>query len=123
QTGCVVTFASFRSTAPPPADTLFGKVTDSNMVAACTNPVALGGGSGELHAYLSTTGRTIIGTSLPKPWVTPERPIATPWVSVPGLLSARCTSNEHATYLEVSVHGSPSDPRADDITGDLGANG
>src|SRR5260370_26759303 len=52
QTGCVVTYASFRSTVPPPANTLFGRVTKENMVAACTNPAALGGGSGELHAYL-----------------------------------------------------------------------
>ena len=59
QTGCVITFASFRSTIPPPANTLFGKVPDADMVAACTNPAALGGGSGELHAYLDKTGRTI----------------------------------------------------------------
>ena len=63
QTGCVITYASFRSTVPPPANTLFGKVGDPNMVAACTNPAALGGGSGELHAYLSTDGRTITGTT------------------------------------------------------------
>jgi len=41
-------------------------------------------------------------------------------VSVPGLLTARCASNENATYLEVTVHGNPADPRVDDITGDLG---
>jgi hypothetical protein len=35
---------------PPPADTLFGKVADPNMTAACTNPVALGGGSGQVLA-------------------------------------------------------------------------
>jgi hypothetical protein len=102
---------------------LFGKVADQGMVAACTNPTALAGGSGELHAYLATDGRTIVGISQPKPWVGPEQPITTPWVSVPGLLTARCTSNEHATFLEVTVHGNPSDPRTDDITGDLGANG
>jgi hypothetical protein len=123
QTGCVITYASFRSTVPPPADTLFGKVADANMVAACTNPAALGGGTGELHAYLAASGRTITGTSPLKPWVVPERPIETPWVSVPGLLTAACRSNEHATYLEVTVHGDPSDPRADDIVGDIGANG
>ena len=125
QIGCVVTYASFRSTVPPPANTLFGKVTEQNMVAACTNPVALGGGTGQLHAYLSTTGRSITGTSPPKPWTMPipERPIDTPWVSVPGLLTATCASNEHATYLEVTVHGNPSGPRVDDITGDLVANG
>ena len=123
QTGCVLTFASFRSTVPPPSNTLFGKVADQGMVAACTNPTALAGGSGELHAYLATDGRTIVGISQPKPWVVPEQSIATPWVSVPGLLTARCTSNEQATFLEVTVHGNPSDPRTDDITGDLGANG
>ena len=121
QTGCVITYASFRSTIPPPANTLFGKVPDANMVAACTNPAALAGGSGELHAYLSNDGRTITGTTKPKPWVVPEQPIDTPFVSVPGLLTAKCTSNDNASgYLEVTVNGNPSDPRVDDIVGDIG---
>jgi len=123
QTGCVITYVSFRSTVPPPSNTRFGKVSDTNMIAACTNPAALSGGNGILHAYLSTDGRTIVGTTPPKPWVTPERPINTPWVSVPGLLSAQCKSNENATYLEVTLHGDASDPRTDDIIGDLGAAG
>jgi hypothetical protein len=123
QTGCVITYASFRSTVPPPADTLFGKVPEPGMTAACTNPAALGGGSGVLHAYLASEGRTITSTTKPKPWVVPERPIDTPWVSVPGLLTAQCKTNENATYLEVTVHGNPSDPRTDDIVGDLGVNG
>jgi Protein of unknown function (DUF3089) len=123
QTGCVITYVSFRSTVPPPANTRFGKVTDPNMIAACTNPAALAGGSGNLDARLSVDGRTIVGTTRPKPWVVPEQPIETPWVSVPGLLTAQCKSNENATYLEVTVHGNPSDPRTDDIIGDLGAAG
>jgi hypothetical protein len=123
QTGCVIVYASFRSTIPPPANTRFGKVTGPDMVAACANPAALGGGSGELHAYLARDGRSIVGTTPPKPWVTPEQPIDTPWVSVPGMLTARCASNENATYLEVTVHADPSGPRASDIVGDLGASG
>src|SRR5262249_32545343 len=94
QTGCVITYASYRATVPLPANTLFGKVADANMTAACTNPAALGGGSGELHAYLSATGSTITRTISPQPWVRPERPIDTPWVSVPGMLTAHCASNE-----------------------------
>jgi hypothetical protein len=121
QIGCVVTYVSFRSTSPPPANTRFGKVTVPDQVAACTNPAALAGGSGELKAYLARDGRTIVGTAAAAPWVVPDRPIDTPWVSVPGLLTAQCASNEHATYLEITVHGDPSDPRIDDITGDLGA--
>ena len=89
------------------------------MVAACSNPAALGGGSGELRAYLATAGQTIVGAIPPKPWVVPEKPIETPWVSVPGLLTARCASNENATYLEVTVHPDPPGPRVNDITGDL----
>jgi hypothetical protein len=124
QLGCVITFASYRSTIPPPANTLFGRVPDPEMAAACTNPAALGGGSGELHAYLDKSGKTITSTIPPKPWVTPEQPIDTPWVSVPGLLTAKCTSNENASgYLEVTVNGKPDDPRADDIVGDIGRPG
>jgi hypothetical protein len=120
QTGCVITYASFRSTVPPPANTLFGKVPEPEMAAACTNPAALAGGSGALHAYLDATGKTITSNVAPKPWVTPEQPVDTPWVSVPGLLTAECATNENATYLKVTVNGNPNDPRVDDITGDIG---
>jgi hypothetical protein len=120
QTGCLVTYVSFRASSPPPANTRFGKVTEPGMVAACTNPAALGGGSAALHAYLDASGRSIVSAVPALPWVVPERPVDTPWVSVPGLLTAQCTSNEHASYLEITVHGDPADPRTDNIRGDLG---
>jgi hypothetical protein len=127
QTGCVIVYASFRSTLPPPANTRFGKVADPAMAAACANPAALTGGSGELAAYLSRDGGAIVGATPPKPWVTadqsPTPPIDTPWVSLPGMLTARCTSNDNATYLEVTVHADPSGRRVNDIVGDLSANG
>lgn len=120
QTGCVINYSSFRSTVPPPPNTLFGKVADPGLEAACVNPAALGGGSGGLHAYLDATGRTITSTPPLKPWVAAGPSIDTPWVSVPGLLTARCTRNDNATFLEITVHGDPADPRVDDITGDIG---
>jgi hypothetical protein len=119
QIGCLMVYASFRSTVPPPANTLFGKVPEPEMVAACTNPAALGGGSGALHAYLSTTGGLIVGNATLKPWTTPAQTIDTPYVSVPGLLSAECATNENATYLKITVNGVPAGPRVDDISGDL----
>ena len=113
QTGCVVTYVSFRSTIPPPADSRFGRVQDASMEAACTNPAALGGGAGPLHAYLSTgTHQWVNGTK-----------IETPFVSVPGLLTSRCLSNDKGSYLEITVKGNPADPRADDIPGDVMAAG
>jgi len=122
--GCVIAYASFRSTIPPPDNTRFGRVQGENMQAACANPAALGGGSGALHAYLSSGGQSITGSSAqPKPWVTTGKTIDTPFVSVPGLLSAACVSNEKGSYLEVTVHGNPADPRTDDIVGDVMQNG
>jgi hypothetical protein len=111
QTGCVIAYSSFRANVPPPAATLFGRVTDPNLVAACTNPAALNGGSGELHAYFAT--------ARPSPWVVPQPSIATPWVTLPGLLTAQCTSNQNATYLEITTHGDPAGPRTDTIEGDI----
>ncbi|HEY6969703.1 MAG TPA: DUF3089 domain-containing protein [Candidatus Angelobacter sp.] len=125
QTGCVITYASFRTTSPPPTNSRFGRVSGENMVSACTNPAALGGGSGELHAYMGTHGSEIVSTSeaKPGPWVKPEQPINTPFVSVPGMLTAECVENDKGSYLAVSVHGDPAGPRASDIVGDVVVNG
>ena len=114
QTGCIVTYVSFRSTIPPPPDSRFGRVQDAGAEAGCTNPAALAGGRGQLHAYLTT------GTHQ---WVTPPETISTPFVSVPGLLMAQCVSNEKGSYLEITVNGDSHDPRADDIPGDVMASG
>ena len=124
QTGCIISYVTFRENVPPPANSLFGKVAGDGMVAACTNPANLSGSSGELKAYLGS-GATIVSTAAakPKPWVTPEQSINTPFVSVPGLLTAQCVQNEKGSYLAVTVHGNPADPRTDEISGDVVANG
>jgi hypothetical protein len=123
QIGCVVNFSAFRSTLPPPANTLFGKAADPSQSGSCTNPAALSSSrEAPLHAYFLTNGRLIaMGAGAPA-WVS-GKTVDTPFVSVPGLIAAKCAANEHATYLEVLVKGDPSDPRVDDIPGDLGAVG
>jgi hypothetical protein len=125
QTGCVITYASFRATSPPPANSHFGKVTGEGMISACTNPAALGGGSGELHSYLRTNGSGIVSSAeaAPGPWVKDAPPITTPFVSVPGLLTAECVANDSGSYLAVTVHGDPAGPRVSDIKGDVVVGG
>jgi hypothetical protein len=123
QVGCVVTYVSFRSTVPPPANSRFGRVTADGMVAGCVNPAALAGGSGALHAYLSAKAPGLASAAEPGPWVTTGKTIETPFVSVPGLLTAACVANDKGSYLEVTAHGDPADPRTDDIVGDVITNG
>ena len=122
QTGCVITYVSFRANAPPPSNSHFGRAKRDGMMAGCTNPAALSGGSGELHAYLPTgmSGNIVSAVSADPPsWVTPTQPIDTFFVSVPGMLSAECVSNEHGSYLAITVHSEPGSTRAHDIAGDL----
>jgi hypothetical protein len=76
-----------------------------------------------LHAYLGSAGRVIGSSAEPRPWVTPPQRITTPFVSVPGLLTAQCVSNEKGSYLEITVRGNPADPRTDDIAGDVVVGG
>ena len=125
QIGCAIAFVDFRATVPPPANTRFGKVTDDGMQSACVNPAALGGGSGKLDSYLSV--RRVDGASDPDPapasWTTPEQTIDTPFVKVPGLLTAECVNDEHGSYIAVTIHPSEKGKRTNDITGDIVVRG
>ena len=117
QTGCVIAYATFRSTVPPPRATLFGRPREpgAGREAACTNPAAPGGGAAPLDAYLATAGN---GQD-PAGWVKGGPRIDTPFVKVPGLLTGACVSRDGVNWLEVTVNGDPADPRADDIRGDV----
>lgn len=109
-TGCVVTYATFRATAPPPANALFGRPRSGEGVAGCVNPAAPEGGRAELSARLSSAD-----------WVLADRSLtpATPFMDVPGMLLAECVERGGFSYLEITVVADPLDPRADDIEGDL----
>ena len=92
------------------------------MESGCTNPSALGGGSASLHAYLTGAGSLIVGIGPQRHrWVDSGAPIETPFVSVPGLLSAQCVTDQLGTRLEVSVLADSTDGRTDNIPGDIGA--
>jgi hypothetical protein len=120
--GCVVTYVSFRADSPPPANSRFGRVETPGMVAACTNPAALGGGKAVADAILGTNGAGL-ASAKPGPWTSDNAPVTTPFVSVPGLISTECVSNGGANYLAVTVNADPADQRTDTIVGDVVVNG
>ena len=110
QTGCVIAFADFRASAPPPANTRFGKVKDAGMMAVCANPSALGGGAGPVHAYLPARDFQ---------WTKPAQPVDTLFVSLPGLMTGECVDDAHGSYLSITLHPTPGAARTGDIPGDV----
>jgi hypothetical protein len=112
RTGCVIGYSTFYGT--PPADSRFGRANDRFGLQAdpateevlCTNPTALGGGSGELDPYFATT-------PFPGPLgaVTDRPPasVSTRWIAVPGLYRARCRREAGAVWLGVTP--AAGDPR------------
>ncbi|MEG3176095.1 DUF3089 domain-containing protein [Sphingomonas sp. RB3P16] len=122
QSGCVVSYVSFRADAPPPPGSRFGVVPQPGMVAACVNPAALAGGSAVTDAYLGARGAGLASAPM-GPWTTDAAPVTTPFVKVPGLLSAACTSTGNAQYLAVTVNAKPTDKRTQTIVGDVVVRG
>ncbi len=117
QSGCVVSYVTFRETAPPPANSRFGVVPEAGWQAACTNPAALGGGKAVTDNYLPS--KSGFGAAPMGPWTTDGAPVTTPFVKVPGLLSASCKQDGKFNYLALAVNADPADPRTDTITGDV----
>jgi hypothetical protein len=110
QIGCVIAFSTFDQT--PPTATLFGRPpsTSPSDQVLCTNPAALGGGSGILNlispsapfdpASPLAAGIKLLGVMFPTP--------PTVWWSSPGAYSAQCETLNGATVLFIkALHGAP----------------
>ena len=117
QTGCVISYVTFRSDAPPPANSRFGRTQAPGMKVACVNPAAIGGGSGPADAYFPAQTSTL-SEQVPTIWARGKQ-ITTPFVEVPGLVSAECADRDGAQYLALTVHPDAADPRTDTIPGDI----
>jgi len=125
EAGCIVTWVTFRSTSQPPSNSFFGRPGRDGAVSACVNPAAVGGGPGDLDAYLPANSDASILSSLGttskgKTWVDPSAgEITTPFVRLPGLVTGECQTTDGFNYLAATVNPDPEGPRSDDIVGDL----
>ena len=118
QTGCVISYVSFRATNPPPAAALFGRATRPGMTVACTNPAALGDHrSAPLDSYWYA-GPSVTNTQNPIAWSSEGEP-PTPFLRTEGLASAACANSGPVGYLSVMVHADPADVRTDRIPGEV----
>ncbi|HEX8124285.1 MAG TPA: DUF3089 domain-containing protein [Allosphingosinicella sp.] len=117
QTGCVITYMSFRASAPPPAGSFLGRATRPGMTAACTNPAALRGGKAKLDSYWFTRSAVAPGAT-PVTWSSQGAP-PTPFLRTEGLVTAECRHDGQAGYLAVTENADPKDARTDRIPGDV----
>jgi hypothetical protein len=120
ETGCVVTYVSFRASSPPPPGALFGRAARPGMTVACTNPARLRKGTTPLDSYWYT-GPTM-SAATPMQW-SKSGPPPTPFVRTEGLVSATCINRGPVGYLSVTVNADPADARTDEIRGDVVTNG
>ena len=119
QTNCVIAWTSFRETAPPPANSRFGRVPNPAQETICANPAALGGGMATVQArFPAGAGVGDLVAASPR-WTKDNAPFTTPSVAVPGLYSAQCITVNGANVLSVRINADPADPRIDDVGGDV----
>jgi hypothetical protein len=122
ETGCIVTYVSYRINNPPPEGATFGWAPAPGMTVGCVNPARPGSRDWEsLDSYWFTR------SALPVPggpivWSTEGAP-ATPYVRTEGLASARCVNDGQRGYLSIRTHADPQDKRTDRIGGEVGALG
>ena len=122
ETGCVVSYVTFRADAPPPANSRFGKPPSADMAVVCTNPADLSGKRAVSDAIFTTGGPGDSAQPMTA-WTSTGAAVATPFVRTPGLISTECVSKDGFDYLAVTVNGDPADARTDTITGDVVVGG
>ncbi|NUS99635.1 MAG: DUF3089 domain-containing protein [Sphingomonas sp.] len=119
ETGCAMSWVSFRENNVPPVGALFGIAPAPGMTVACTNPARPGSTAWErLDSYWSSR------FALPVPggpitWSTEGSP-PTPYLRTEGLVSARCMTNGQRGYLSVRTNADPRDKRTDRVYGEVG---
>lgn len=115
QTGCVVTWASYRADTTPPEKALFGRADTEGMEAGCTNPARLAGGRAPLDPILGFPwwqGGYALYARPTTGWS-----VATRFVQMPGLLSGECVHAGKFSYLAIDVAPAPATALTDRVIG------
>jgi hypothetical protein len=110
QTGCAITYMSFSKEVPPSPTSTFGRSTQMGQAAACTEPAALAGRSGQRYSgsyiALNLVNKTFVADGADKlPMVT------TPFIVYRDVFSGRCQNQGGFNYLEITSNQAASDPR------------
>jgi hypothetical protein len=122
ETGCVMTWVSFRERNVPPPGAMFGVADQPGMSVGCVNPGLPGSRDWvDLNSYwYARSGLPVPGG--PVSWSS-EGPPPTPYLQAQGLVSARCVNDGPRGYLSIRTNHRPGDKRTDRIGGEVGLLG
>lgn len=119
ESGCIVSYVSFRDTAPPPENAFFGQAQGPGMTVACVNPAALGSGAAvPLDSYWYSS----VFRPMSIRWSS-EGPPPAPFLHTTDLVTGACVNRGRTGYLSVHVNANPADRRTDEIPGDVATLG
>ena len=112
QTGCVIGYNAFSG--PAPAGALFGTPDGGQPddVELCTNPAALGGGSGPLLSMyrLQLPAQDVAGSLGAGVGILSPPPVPTPWVEFVQDYAARCVQGDDGTNVLTVTPVTPAAP-------------
>ena len=122
ETGCVISWESFREKNVPPAGALFGVADQPGMTVGCVNPAEPGAtdwvpltSDWPVHLTNNVPGGPISWSS--------EGPPSTPYVETHGLVSARCINDGPRGYLWIRTNHKPGEKWTDHIGGEVAVMG
>jgi hypothetical protein len=118
ETGCVISWVSFRENNAPPRGAIFGYAEQPGMTVGCVNPARPGSRDWErLDSYWYTRSSYAVPGG-PITWSTEGAP-PTPYVRTEGLASAKCINDGPRGYLSIRTNADPKDKRTDRIGGEV----
>jgi hypothetical protein len=122
ETGCVMSWTSFREKNVPPVGAMFGYSDKPGMTVGCVNPALPGSRDWvKLDSYWFTRS-TLPVPGGPIQWSTEGAP-PTPYVRTEGLVSAKCINDGPRGYLSIRTNADPNDKRTDRIGGEVAVLG
>jgi hypothetical protein len=122
ETGCVMSWTSFREKNVPPEGAMFGIAEQPGMTVGCVNPARPGAAD-----WVPLNSYWYARSSYPVPggpisWSS-EGPPPSPYLRTEGLVSAKCINQGQRGYLSIRTNHQPGEKWTDRIGGEVGVLG
>jgi hypothetical protein len=122
ETGCVMSWTSYRNGTVPPEGALFGYAPLAGMTVGCVNPALPGSTAWEkLDSYWFTRSTYAVQGG-PIAWSSEGAP-PSPYLRAEGLASGKCVNDGQRGYLALRTNHAPGEKWTDRIGGEVSVLG